>query len=176
MKYIERFLEFNGKKISVISSDGTWYIAIRPICESLNVDYHSQYKSIQRDEILSQLLSKQTTVGADNKMREMVCLPEKFIYGWLFSIQSDSPELREYKLQCYEVLFDHFHGTMTARMTILTEQDTIATQIAELQTALLQTDEYKKIVELKKRKSETTKELNQLDRDLKSGQLSILFN
>lgn len=176
MKHIERFLEFNGKRISIISADGTWFIAIRPICEALEVDYKHQAKNILEDEILRQLSCEHTTVAADGKLRKMTCLPEKFIYGWIFSIRSESELLREYKLKCYEVLFDHFHGTMTARMTILTEQDTIATQIAELQTALLQTDEYKKIVELKKRKSETTKELNQLDRDLKSGQLSILFN
>ncbi len=176
MKNIERFLEFNGKKISIINQDGIWYIAIRPICEALGIDYKRQAKNILDDEILGQLSSVQTTVAADGKLRKMTCLPEKYIYGWLFSIRSESEDLKAYKLKCYEVLFDHFHGAMTARMTILTEQDTIATQIAELEKALEETEEYKKIQELKKRKGETRKELTQLDRDLKSGQLSIIFN
>ena len=68
---VSRFLEFEGKRIDVLLADGTWHIAVRPICEVLNVDYHRQYKNLQDDEILGQLLSKQTTVGADGRMREM---------------------------------------------------------------------------------------------------------
>ena len=73
-------------------ADGSWYVAVKPICEALNVDYTEQFKNLKEDEILSQLLCKHTTVAADNKQREMVCLPEKYIYGWLFSVKSNSPE------------------------------------------------------------------------------------
>ncbi|RTL04783.1 hypothetical protein EKK58_09695 [Candidatus Dependentiae bacterium] len=176
MKNIERFLEFNGKKISILNQDGVWWVALKPICEALNVDFEAQRKNIQDDNILAQLPSIQTVVASDLKARKMLCLPEKYIYGWLFSIRSESQELKEYKLKCYDVLYNHFHGALTARMTILTEQDTITTQIAELEKALEETEEYKKIQELKRRKGETRKELTQLDRDLKSGQLSIIFN
>jgi hypothetical protein len=176
MKNIERFLEFNGKRIAILHQDGTWYIALRPVLEALKVDAEWHLRVVKTDEILSQHLCEYTGVAADNKLRKMLCLPEKYIYGWLFTVKSESTELREFKLKCYDVLFNHFHGALTARMTILTEQDTIATQIAELEKALEETEEYKKIQELKKRKGETRKELTQLDRDLKSGQLSIVFN
>lgn len=176
MKNFERFLEFNGKRISILNNDGTWWIAIKPICEALGVNYEKQRERINAHPILAQLPTKQGVVAADGKVREMLCLPERYVYGWLFSINSENENLIEFQRTCYDVLYNHFHGALTARMSILTEQDTIATQIAELEKALEETEEYKKIQELKKRKGETRKELTQLDRDLKSGQLSILFN
>lgn len=173
MKNLEKFLEFNGKRISVLSSDGQWWVAIRPICDALGVDYHAQYKNLQEDEILSQLLSKQTTVGADNKAREMVCLPERYTYGWLFSIRSDSADLIQYKRKCYDILYDHFHGALTARLNTLSQRDGIAMRILELEEKLEQSEEYQEIQKLKKLKTETNKALNRLDVELKAGQLSM---
>lgn len=179
-KNLEKFLEFNGTRIAILLSDGIWYIAIRPVCEALGVDYHAQYKSLQNDEILGQLLSKQTTVGADKKMREMVCMPEKFVYGWLFSIRSESEGLKEYKLKCYEVLFDHFHGALTGRMTALTERSQTDLEIIELQEKmnekLLASEEYQRILELKARQKQIAKKLKDLDTELLTGQLSLDLN
>ena len=118
MKNIQRFLEFDGKKISVLLKNGEWWVAIKPICEALGVNYKKQHEGILSDEILSQLSTQQGMVGADGRLRNMTCLPEKFIYGWLFSIRSDASALKEYKLKCYEVLYDYFYGKMTERMNI----------------------------------------------------------
>lgn len=175
MKVLEKLLEVNGKKISIITKDGIWWVAIRPICEVLGVDYHAQYKNLQGDEILSQLLSNQTTVGADNKLRKMVCLPEKYVYGWLFSIRSDSTELKEYKLQCYDILYNHFHGTLTGRMNTLTIRSEIDTEIAQLEQKLKESAEYKKIEALKKKKTATNTRLKELDQELLRGQISLSF-
>jgi len=49
----------------------------------------------------------------------MTSLPEKWIYGWLMSVQSASPELIEYKKLCYEILNEYFHGTITGRKNLL---------------------------------------------------------
>lgn len=112
-KKIEKFLEFNGKRISILLADGSWWVAIRPICEVLNVDYHAQYKNLKEDEILCRVLSKQTTHDTTKRLQEMICLPEKYVYGWLFSLRSDSIELKSYKMKCYDVLYNHFHGALT---------------------------------------------------------------
>lgn len=176
-KRLEKFLEFNGKRIAVLLADGTWWVAVRPICEALGVDYHAQYKNLQEDEILGELLSKQTTVGGDNKMREMVCLPEKFVYGWLFSLRSESQDLKIYKRKCYEVLFDHFHGALTGRMTALTERSQTDLEIIELQEKmnekLLASEEYQRIQELKAKQKQIAKRLKDLDAELLTGQLSL---
>jgi DNA primase large subunit len=109
-KSIQKFLEFNGKAISFLNVDGCWWVAIKPICEVLNVDFERQRRRVNQDEILSQLLSEQTVVAADGRLRKMTCLPERFIYGWLFSIRSEAEGLVEFKRECYDLLFNHFHG------------------------------------------------------------------
>ena len=75
----EYFLSFNGKAIYFKENQNEYWIAIKPICEALNVDYIRAYKNLTKDELLSQLLSEQTMVGADDKKRKMVCLPEKWL-------------------------------------------------------------------------------------------------
>lgn len=175
MKNIEKLLDFNGKNISLLMADGTWWVAIKPVCEALGIDYEAQRKNLKEDEILAQLPSNQTVVAGDGKMREMLCLPEKYVYGWLFSIRSESPALTEYKRECYDILYNHFHGALTARLTILNEQDSIDHRIAQLEEEWKDSDQYKEIQDLKKQKNHAGKELKRLDLELKSGQLS-LFN
>ena len=172
---MEKFIEFSGKRITVLLSNGSWWVAVKPICEALNVNYERQRQNIQEDEILSQLPAEQQVVAADGKIRKMLCLPEKYIYGWLFSIRSDSPELIEYKQKCYDILYDHFHGAMTARFSKLKEQDGLEAQIEALEQKMLESEEYQKILKLRKQKTEAGKELKRMDVQLKSGQL-VLFN
>lgn len=40
---VEKFLEFNGKTIVLLAKDGIWWIAIRPVCEALGVQYVRDY-------------------------------------------------------------------------------------------------------------------------------------
>jgi len=173
MKNLEKFLEFNGKRISVLLADGTWWVALKPICEALGVKYESQFERMQNHKILGQLFRKRGMVAADNRMREMVCLPEKFIYGWLFSINSDNAQLIEFQRECYEVLYDHFHGALAMRVNNLNEKSAIDLQIEELEQKMLASEEFLKIQELKKRKTVITAQLRQQDKDLLAGQLSL---
>jgi hypothetical protein len=149
--------------------------AIKPICELLGIEYTRTFKNLKNDEILSQLLAEQPTVGADGKLRKMLCLPEKYIYGWLFSIRSDSPELKEYKLKCYDILYQHFHGALTGRLDVLQQRNELDEEIEALQQKLLESPEHLRIEELKKKKSATTTQLKKLDKDLVSQQIRIHF-
>jgi hypothetical protein len=126
---IKKFLEFNGKVIYFLAIDGQYWIALKPICEALNVDYLSQYKNLKEDKILSLLLSEQTMVAADGKQRKMICLPEYFIYGYIFSIHSSSEELQSYKLECYRILYEHFHGAITGRKELLSQKARLQVEI-----------------------------------------------
>ncbi len=173
MKNLEKFLEFNGKRISVLLADGNWWVAVKPICEALGVNYNRQFQNIKEDDILSGVFANQQTHDASGRVQEMLCLPEKFIYGWVFSLRSDAAGLVEYKKKCYEVLYDHFHGALTARFNVLNERDGIALRILELEEKLEESEEYQEILELRKRKSDTTKTLRRLDVELKTGQLSM---
>lgn len=91
------------------------YVPIKPICEALGVAFQKQHEKIKSDAILSSVVTLRVTTGADGKQYEMLCLPLKFVYGWVFSINPDNvkEQSREnvikYKRECYNALYEHFH-------------------------------------------------------------------
>ena len=178
-KSIAEFLQFNGRNIYFQSENGICYVAIKPICEALGIDYERQRKNLKSDEIYKGLPSIQTVVAEDGKLRKMICLPEIYIYGWIFSIQSSSAELKKYKLECYRILFYHFHGSVTSRASILKTKTKAELEIERLETILKETEESKKIDELKQSVKTANKSLLAMDKELASGQLSLftdIFN
>jgi len=170
-----KFLQFNGKTIFFQSFDGEFWIAIKPICEALNVNYNRAFQNLKIDKIFVQLFAIQQMVGGDNKLRNMVCLPEKFIYGWICSLQSDSEELQNYKLECYEVLFNYFHGTITGRKELLKQKVEVDIEMTDVESKLLETPEYKKFQELKKAQTKITKGLKTNDQKA-TTEIKDLFN
>lgn len=114
----------NGIDIVTVDLDGEIFVPIKPICEAIGIDARAQRDKIQSDEILSSTGVLSTSVAADGKEREMFCLPLRYVYGWLFTINPKNvvPEAREavtrYRRECYDVLYEHFTGSM--RRTIET--------------------------------------------------------
>jgi len=96
--------------------------SIKPICEALGVDYITQFKATNKSKILSQLLSDMTMVAADGKFRKMISLPEFAIYGWIFKIEANAPGMDDYQWECYRLLYEHFHGSITGRKELLSEK------------------------------------------------------
>ena len=113
-------------------------------------------------------------VGADNRIRKMVSLPEKYIYGWLFSINSSSEDLKNYKKECYDVLYNYFHGTITGRKELLKLQIETDIEINIAESELLQSEAFQKLQELKKKSSTIKKELSKNDKEVKDE--LTLFN
>lgn len=72
-------------------------VPIKPICEALGIDYARQFQKLKDDEDLGPIIGLTPTVAADGKIREMVCLPMEFIFGWLFTINPKNvkPEAQE---------------------------------------------------------------------------------
>lgn len=169
----KNFLEFNGRNIYTLANDGISYVALKPICEALNVNWQAAHKRLLEDKILSELSSEQTIVAADNKLRKMSCLPERYVYGWLFSLNSQSEELEAYKLKCYDLLYDYFHGSMTARLTELRVKSDAEIKIEQLKAALLETPEYKELQLAEAVVKNQGKVLKQLDRELQKGQTNL---
>jgi len=107
-------IEFKDTEIYCPIRDGEIYVAIKPVCEALGVDVNGQKQRIKRDQNLGQLGVLVHAVGRDEKSRKMFCLPHKYIYGWLFSIdvsqvkESARQRVIDYRNECYEVLYDHF--------------------------------------------------------------------
>lgn len=104
----------NDVTIQVISDNGAKLVPIRPICEALGIDYPTQFNKLKEDEFLSSTIGLSPTVAGDGKDREMVCIPLKYIFGWLFTInpRNVKEEAREsvsrYRVKCYDVLYSYF--------------------------------------------------------------------
>ena len=121
-KEIRKFLSFNGKAIYFLATDDEYWIAIKPICTALEVDYIRQFKDLEEYPILAPALSKQTMQGPDKQHRNYICPLEYFIYGWISQFQSQSPELQKYKWECYRILYEHFHCSITRRIELLNQK------------------------------------------------------
>ena len=106
----------------------TVYVPVRPICEMLGVAWQAQLSRIKRDPVLSEIIMSVTVTVTDieaesrrPKSSEMVCLPLKFLPGWLFGITASrvKPDLQQkiilYQKECYDVLAEAFkEGRLTA--------------------------------------------------------------
>ncbi|MBA7558316.1 hypothetical protein ES705_51115 [subsurface metagenome] len=172
---IKKFLEFNGKAILFLSIDGQYWVALKPICEALNINWVRQYMNLKQHKILGQLFANQLMVGADLRSRNMIALPEKYVYGWLFSISSGSGALQEYQMKCYELLYDYFHGTISQRHSVLTQKACDEQELHKLENDLKDDEKFKRYQELRGSIARSGIELKQLDKKLVDTQLDI-FN
>ena len=67
------------------TADGT-YVALRPVCEALGLDYASQFKRVQHQSWATVVVM--TTVAADGKMREMTFIDRRTFTMWLATIDT----------------------------------------------------------------------------------------
>ena len=166
----QKFLSFNGKNIIFLNVDGTYWIALKPICKALNINADRSYRNVKKDPILGPACAIQhMQVGekGNNQLRKMTCIPEKYVYGWIFSLRSDSEELNKYKETCYNLLYDHFHGTITNRKELLLQRKEIDTQIHTLKESLKEEDvKYKQLQELQNKRKTVSTQLNSIDKEL----------
>ena len=170
-KSSQKFLEFNGKNIFFLAKDGQHWIAIKPICEALGLEYTRQFKNIKEDDILGQLLAEQPIVAADGRLRKMICLPEKWVYGWLFNIRSESEGLKDFKRECYEVLYNHFHGGIRKDLLAKQIQNDIALSKArkEFDDELGNNEKYKRVIELEEEAKTIKKQITQKEKEERMG-------
>jgi hypothetical protein len=103
----------------------------------------------------------------------MLCLPEQFIYGWVFSLQSESEELQNFKLECYKALYNHFHSNYGQRVQLLKEKTATEKEIEKLQEELKQTDVYIKLAKLQKTEKLIYKHTQRLDKEIVTQQLPL---
>ena len=98
----------------VVIENGEKRVAIKPICKALGIDESAQRKKLNEDPILNSVTVLSTATGTDGKSYEMVTIPFKYVFGWLFRIDSRNvkEEAREavlkYQLECYDALYSHF--------------------------------------------------------------------
>ena len=62
-----QMINFNNQQLLTVEKDGIKYVAVKPICENLGLDWDSQRKRIDRNEILNSTKVMMTVVAEDGK-------------------------------------------------------------------------------------------------------------
>lgn len=114
--------QINGVDIVTVEQDGETCVPIKPVCDALGIDVDAQRNKLNSDEFFNSTTAIIAVVAADGKEREMYCLRLRDVYGWLATINPGkvAPEAREavtrYRRECYDVLYDHFAGSLRRRV------------------------------------------------------------
>lgn len=133
-------LEFKGKIIPYKRENGSYLIAIKPICEALGVSYKWQLERLKKHKVWGTVYRTSTMCIPGDQSREMACLPEEYIYGWLFSINSDSEELIAYQRECIQ----HFYETIKRREELYHQFAKCKKEIAELDNKLKDNEDFQR--------------------------------
>jgi hypothetical protein len=172
-KSIKKFLQFNGRAISFLSIDGTYWVAIRPICEALNVSYAWHYQQLKKHPIWGDVYGKPTMHDAKNRLQKMVALPEKYVYLWIAQLPIKSADHAKYVIECVDVLFDYFHGSIAGRQEALLRKAEIQIEKEDLIKELQTDNRFQRLQELAAEEMREGKILKKLDTELLTKQLSL---
>ena len=72
MTTLAQTVNFHNQTLTTLEKDGKQYVAMKPICENIGLDWVSQHKRIQRKEALNSVMVIMTTTG-----KEVNCLYDK---------------------------------------------------------------------------------------------------
>ncbi|WFF39296.1 phage antirepressor N-terminal domain-containing protein [Moraxella nasibovis] len=107
-------VNFHNQSLITLQKDNVAYVAMKPICENIGLDWEAQRQRISRDEVLNSVACMIKATGTDNKIYKMLCLPIHYLNGWLFGVDTNrvKAEIKEtlitYKKECYQALFDYW--------------------------------------------------------------------
>jgi hypothetical protein len=78
-----------GSQLTFVQDeDGTTYVPLKRLCESLGIDYKGQRSKVRNSEVLNaELLS---VPGPDGRRRKMLCLPADAIGDWASTIDHNT--------------------------------------------------------------------------------------
>ncbi|MHC1707505.1 MAG: phage antirepressor N-terminal domain-containing protein [Bacteroidales bacterium] len=170
---IVKFLEFKGKTLLFLSKNGTFWIAVKPICEALGVNFNRQYKNLYMNKVFGPALANLPMQVPGSQVRNMICLPEHLVYGWLFTIHGEKEDLIEYQKECNDVLFNHFHGTITRRSDLIRSKARLQHEIFTVESQLFNIDNFKKYKALQADQLRLSKELKSIDQAEINDQLDL---
>jgi len=149
-------IPLRDKEVYYVKANGENYVLIKPICDVFELDSDSHIKDLKKDEIFGPRRCEHTVqLPTDSQSRRYIGLPETMIYGWLLGIKftntmSDDTKdyLIEYKKECYQVLYNHFHGRVTEADTQLKEKVRLENELRKLKNELFgESEKYKSICE-----------------------------
>jgi hypothetical protein len=147
---------FYGDNLTVaaVQEEGKeqFFVPVRPICDSLGVDFSAQRQRINRDLVLAKyarfvvVTPTNPEAAAKGGNPNMLCLPLDYISGFLFGINASrvKADLRErlviYQERCYQVLSEALQEgrlTATPEFDALLERDSDAVQAYQMALAIV---------------------------------------
>ncbi|HED4438937.1 phage antirepressor N-terminal domain-containing protein [Pasteurella multocida] len=142
-------INFHNQLLSTFEHNSIYYVAMKPICENIGLNWDGQRQRIQRDEVLSQgtvIITAPTNSGD----QQMLCLPIDYLNGWLFGIDVKrvKPEIRDllitYKKECYKALSDYWMKGKAERKTTTDERTGLRQAVSQLvsKKGLIYSDAY----------------------------------
>ena len=162
----------------VATCDEQRMVPIKPICEALGIDRKRQQDKIKEHPILSSVGGLKPLTASDGKMYETFCLPMKYVFGWLFTVNpaNVSEEAREnlirYQQECYEALFRYF----TARTEFVEQkQKEIDRQLTIVEEAKEHFKSAKNVLTDAEAKLKKLRTLTLEDYDMERRQLKLDF-
>ncbi|MFG1212010.1 phage antirepressor N-terminal domain-containing protein [Xanthobacter flavus] len=109
-------VDFRSDTLFAVERDDGVFVALKPIVQSLGLDWKAQHRRLSDDPILREGMVTMT-IPSVGGMQETTCLRLDLVNGWLFTIDESrvkDEEVRQrvltYKRECYSVLFQHFYG------------------------------------------------------------------
>lgn len=154
----ERVIDFYGDPITVALAGEEMYVPLRSLTEFLGLEWSSQFRRVQRDEILAGRVRQVNMTSADGRQREMMCLPLDLLPGWLFGITASrvraelQPKLMRYRADAFRVLWRAFQAeTLSSVGASETPSTTNASlvQIRELGLAIVHMAEQQMALEVR---------------------------
>lgn len=110
----QTIIKFKETDIVPIKLDGELCVPIKSLCDAFGIEYNTEVKKIKEDELISSSLKSIHVEGAPEGERWILCMPVKYIYGWLYSITPGivSKSLRDafklFRRECFKALYGHF--------------------------------------------------------------------
>lgn len=162
----------------MMSTSDEQLVPIRPICDALGISDEVQWRKINDDGDLTSVATLREATGKDGKTYQMRCLPMKFIFGWLFTINPKNvkPEaqdaVRQFRMECYNALYRHF----TARYDfVVRKQKEIDAQLVVVENAKSNFKNAKNVMAEAEEKLKKLRCLTLADYDFESRQLRLDF-
>lgn len=114
---------FHGDELAVVPDGRAAYVVVRRVCEALGVSYQGQIDKLKADPSIC-LKMILTQMPGDDQAREVACVEVRSLPLWLATIhpskvkQDVRAKLVAYKLECADVLADHFIGKRAVAPTL----------------------------------------------------------
>jgi len=114
-------------------------VPVKPLCTALGVSYQTQQEKLRNHPLFSSVITLRVTTGADKKRYEMLCLPVKYVFGWIFTIHPDNVKesvrdsIIKYQEECCDALYNYFFITQIKRQESFGNTITLQNRKKELE-------------------------------------------